>query len=314
VSGNRVISDNSTVLTVTRDASSSQVCNVTGVTQGTSSGFSSGGGNATASTGRVVFTVSGTSTPGQCLMFITTNNTSISGSNATLTTQIVGAPNKLGIISNDSPHAVAAPATCVVTGTNTDQSCTRVVVGVQDVNGALITTDNGQTITATLDSGSCASAGGGNVVLAQSTTTSSGKATFAFRSAGAYAGCTITFSRTNVSSVNTIAVWTSGGADHLACTFFPTPIPPNGAAQSTGTVSVRDSLSNVVSTGTYSVNFNRTAGTQTTLLTANPQTTSGGFANFAVRAGTTTGTDTYAPSLSSGTLPGANTSCAVQVQ
>ena len=313
-SGNRVISDNSTVLTVTRDAGSTNICTITGVTQGSSTGFSSGGGNATAVSGRVAFTVAGTSTPGTCLMFITTNNSSISGSNATLTTAIVGAPNKLGIISNDSPHNAATGGTCPVSGTATNPSCTRIVVGVQDVNGALNTSDNGRTITATPDSGTCTASGGGNVTLANSTTTSAGKATFAFTSGGAYSGCTITFSNASVTSVNTIAVWTAAGADHLACVFFPTPIPPNGAAQSTGTVSVRDSLGNVITTGTFSVNLNRTLGTSTTQLTSSPQTTSGGFANFVVRAGTTTGTDTYLPSLSSGSLPGTNTGCSIQVQ
>ena len=79
-------------------------------------------------------------------------------------------------------------------------------------------------------------------------------------------------------------------------------------------MSVRDAFGNVITTGTYSVNFTRTAGTSTSLQTASPQTTSGGYANFTVKAGTTVGTDTYLPSLSSGTLPGANTSCQIQVQ
>jgi hypothetical protein len=312
VSGNLVISDNSTVLTVTRDAGSTNVCNITGVTRGSATGFSAGGGNATASGGRVLFTVAGTSQPGQCLMFVTTNNSSIAGSNASLTTAIVGAPNKLGIISNDSPHNAASGGTCPVSGTATNPSCTRIVVGVQDVNGALNTSDNGRTITATPDTGTCTGSGGGSVILNTSTTTASGKATFAFISGGAYAGCTITFSFTGLTSVNTTAVWTAAGADHLACTFFPNPIIKDGSSQSTATVSVRDVFNNVITTGTYSVTFTRTAGANTTLLTSSPQTTSGGYANFVVKSGTTAGTDTYIPALSSGTLPGANTSCQIQ--
>src|SRR5205814_4291615 len=100
--------------------------------QGSSVSFAGGSGTATAMSGRVQFTVAGTSTPGSCLMITTTNNTSITGSQATLTTQIVGAPNKLGISSNDSPHSASNTGSCVVGGTkNTDVSCTTIVVGVQ---------------------------------------------------------------------------------------------------------------------------------------------------------------------------------------
>ena len=312
--GNRVISDNSDILTITRDAGSTNVCTVTGVTQGTATGFSAGGGQATAVNGRVAFTVQGTSTPGQCLIITTTNNSSIAGSSATLTTQIVGAANKLGIISNNSPHPASNTGSCATSGTSTDASCTTIVVGVLDVNGALITSDNGRSLNVTIDSGTCAGAGGGNVTLRASTTTSGGKATFAFSSAGAYSGCTITFSGTNVSSVNATAVWTPAGADHLACTFFPSPIPPNNTSISNGQVTVRDVFGNIVTTGTYSVSFTRISGTATTLQTASPQNTSGGYANFTVKAGSTIGTDTYGPALNSGSLPGSNTTCQIVVQ
>jgi hypothetical protein len=312
--GNRVISDNSTVLSITRDAGSTNVCTVTGITQGTSTGFSAGGGNATAVSGRVAFTVQGTSQPGQCLVITTTNNSSIAGSSASLTTQIVGAANKVGIISNDSPHSAAAAGTCPTSGTATNASCTTILVGLQDVYGSLITSSSGAVITATPDSGTCAGSGGGNVTLANSTTTAAGKATFTFVSAGAYTGCTITFSATNVSSVNTTAVWTAGGADHLTCSFFPTPLPPNSTSTSTAQVLVRDGLGNTVTAGTYSVSFTRTLGTQTTQLTPSPQSTSNGVVNFQVRAGGTVGTDTYGPALASGSLPGTNTTCTITIQ
>jgi hypothetical protein len=314
--GNRVTSDTSTQLTVTRDAGSTNVCNVTAVTQGTGTGFSNGGGQATAVAGRIAFTVTSTSTPGQCLMIITTNNSSIAGTSATLTTQIVGAPNKLAVISNNSPHNAANPSglTCQTTGGSTDQSCTTIVVGVQDVNGALVTNDNGQTITATLDSSTCSGAGGGAVANRGSTLTSSGKATFVFSSQGAYANCTITFSRASVSSVSTTAVWSPGGADHLACVFAPTPIPPDNNAQSFATVSVRDSLGNALGTGTYSVSFSRVSGSATVMLTSSPQQMTGGYAVFAVRSQTTVGSDTYGPAMAQGSLPGSNTTCIVAVQ
>jgi hypothetical protein len=152
------------------------------------------------------------------------------------------------------------------------------------------------------------------VTLAGSTLTQAGKATFTFTSQGAYAGCTITFSSSNVSSVNATAVWTAGGADHMTCSFFPNPLPPNNTSTSTGQVVVRDVLGNTVTAGTYSVNFTRQSGSATTQLTSSPQNSSNGVVNFQVRANSTVGTDTYGPSLASGTLPGTNTTCTITIQ
>jgi len=312
--GNRVVSDNGTVLTVTRDAGSTNICNITAVTQGSAFSFSAGGGNATAQQGRVAFTFTATSQPGQCLVYVTTNNSSIAGTNVTLNTQIVGAPNKIAVLTNDSPHPAANSASCVPGGPNSDQSCTTIVVAVEDVNGAIVTSDNGRTITPTPDSASCTGAGGGNVTSRNTPITSAGKATFVFSSRGAYSNCTITFSSTSVSSVNTSAVWTPGGADHLACTFSPNPLPPDGTAQSAGVVSVRDAFGNTITSGSYSVNFLRTSGSATVQLTPNPQTMNGGFAVFSVRSTTSAGSDTYGPALASGSLPGASTSCSISVQ
>lgn len=314
---NRVISDNSTVITITRDAGSANICTVAGITAGTAGAFSQGGGNATAASGRVAFTIQATSAPGTCLIFVTTNNGSIAGTSASLMTQIVGAANKLGVVSSDTPkNASSAGGTCTPTGTNTDVSCTKFVVSVQDVNGNIVTSDNGRTITATLGS-DCTGAGGGPVTLRGSTTTSAGKATLVFSSAGAYPSCTITFGSSGIASVNATAVWNAGGADHFACAFSPNPIVADGASQSAGTVSVRDQNNNVVTTGTYSVLFSKLAGNANTVLlntTPNPQNTSGGYATFWVRSSTTVGTDTYGPSPSGFTFPGTNTSCSLQVQ
>jgi len=312
--GNRVVSDNGTVLTLTRDAGSTNVCNITGVTQGTAPSFSGGGGSATAVQGRVAFTFNATSQPGQCLVYVTTNNGSIAGTSVTLTTQIVGAANKIAVLSNDSPHAAANSGTCAPGGPNADQSCTTIVVAVQDVNGNIVTSDNGRTITPIPDAATCTGAGGGNVTARNSPTTSAGKATFVFSSRGAYPNCTITFSSSGVTSVNVVAGWTAGGADHLACAFSPTPLPPDGNAQSAGLVTVRDAFGNQVSSGTYSVNFNRISGSVTVQQTPNPQSMNGGSVVFLVRSTTSTGSDTYGPALNSGTLPSAGTTCVITVQ
>lgn len=314
VNGNRNTSDNTTVITVSKDSGAS-VCNVVGVTTGTSSSFGNSQGTATAVQGRVDFTVQATTVPGTCTFTTTTNNSSVAGSSASLQTQITGVANKLTVSSNDSPHPAApAGSTCTTAGTgDTNASCTHIVVGVRDANGSLITSDSGRTISATFDTNSCTGAGGGNPIVRASTTTSGGLATFAIASAGAYTGCNITFSASGIQGVNATAVWTAGGVDHLACSFSPTPIVSDGASTSSGAVRVSDINGNTVTSGSFSVNFSRTSGSATTQLTASPQSTSAGIAYFVVKSQTgISGTDTYTPAIASGTAITA-TSCSVQV-
>ena len=316
--GNRNTGDNSTTLTVTRD-SGSGVCNMTAVTQGTGASVGPGSTTVTVVQGRAAITVQSTSTPGSCTFTASTNNSTISGGSGTLTTQIVGVANRITVTSNDTPKPASGSGSCTVAGsqagTNSNVSCTTVVVAVRDANGALVTSDNGRAITASFDSGTCTGATPGNASLSDSTTTSSGSATLVFKSAGAYANCRITFTSGSLSGTSTTATWTPAAADHLTCSFSPTPIPPDNASVSVGTVAVRDAAGNVVTTGSYSVSFSRTAGATTSLTTSSPQTTAGGYAYFTVKAGSTTGTDTYTPTIASGTtLPGTNTGCSVSVQ
>ena len=297
--GNRNIADNSTVITVTRDSGSANNCTITGSTQGTGATFSAGSGSATAVSGRVRFTFTATSTPGNCLEQTTTSSSSISGSSATLTTQLVGAANKLAVSSNDSPHQ-ASSGTCPSAA-----SCTTVTILVQDVNGNRVTSSSAA-ITATTDSGSCSSSATGGPVTPSSQTVSAsgGIATFTFSSAGAYSGCTITYTSTNLTSTTSTEVWTAGSADHLTCSFSPARIVDDGASTSTATVRVKDTLGNTVTSGSYSVTFSRTGGSATTLLTSNPQTTSGGSTTFTVQSKLgTTGTDTYRGDQTSGNTP-----------
>jgi hypothetical protein len=309
INGNRVLTDNVTQVTITRDPSSSFVCGVGNTTTGTAIG--------TAVAGRITFTIYATTTPGQCLWTITPNNSSIAGTSAALTTQIVGPPNRLSVLTNDQPHQASSSGACTITASsNTDLSCTLITVGVQDGNGNLITdpAGNGRTINATFDPGSCSGNGGGTPNVAQSTTTTAGKATFAIRSGGAYSACVITFSSTSVASANTTVQWTAGGADHLGCSFTPPTITADGASQSSGIVSVQDVAGNPVSSGAYGVRFDHSSGNSTVLITSSTQTTSNGFATFVVRSTTTVGSDLYTPSLTSGSLPHAATSCTIGVQ
>ena len=317
--GNTVISDMTDVITATRDASGSNVCKFTAVPTGSSSSVSDGSATATVVSGQVQFTLTAQTTPGTCPIAVTTNNSAVAGTSTTLTTQLTGAPNKLLINSNDSPHpaADATGVTCskatFAAGTSTNPSCTIVRVTVNDVNGNRVTGATGAnaiTITATLDSNTCTGAGGGDVVSVNPTdATSSGRSTFAFTSRGAYSACSVTFSAlagtppSALTSVTTTMTWTAGGADHLTCSFSPQAIINDGSSTSNGTVKVRDTLGNTVSTGSYSVTFTRTGGTSTTLLTSNPQTTANGAAAFTVKSTTTAGTDTYRGDITSGSSP-----------
>lgn len=299
---NRVTTDSSTVIDVSVTSGAS-ICTVAGVFTGTSGAAGGGSGTATAVQGRVEFTVRSTNTPGDCVITATPRTTSIAGSSATLTTKFQGAPTQLSVTANDSPHAAGSA------------SLTKVTVALRDALGTIVTSST-TPITATLDTSTCMGAGGGNVVLSSSGATTGGRAEFRFTSNGAYSGCSVTFTATGVSSTTTTMVFTAGAADHLGCVFSPSQIVKDGSSISVGLVKLRDQANNDVTTGSYQVNFSRTSGDGvTTLVTTNPQTMSNGVASFTVRSTTTVGTDTYTPSLSSGTLPNvvANTGCQVEV-
>jgi hypothetical protein len=304
--GSRDVNDSSTVISVSRD-SGANICTLSG-----------GGGSATGTVvqGRATFTVVSSTTPGTCLWSATTNSSVITGSSATLTTQIVGAANRIGIVSNDSPHPAAAPGgSCAATGTNTNPSCTKVVVEVRDFNGVRLTGSTA-TLTATLETSSCTGAGGGSAsAVGPTATAAAGRATFLFTSRGAYVACNITFSGSGLSGTNTTVAWTPQAADHLACVFTPASIFNDNTATSTADVAARDPLGNVVTGTNYSVTFSRQSGSSTVLVTASPQTMFGGHAYFTVRSTTTNGSDLYVPQIApgGGALPNAPVSCSVLV-
>lgn len=305
-SGNRDVNDSTTVISVSRD-SGANICALAG-----------GGGSATgpAVSGRATFSVVSTTTPGSCLWSATTNSTAITGSSATLTTQIVGAANRLGVTSNDSPHPAAAPGgSCGATGTNTDLSCTRVVVEVRDFNGVRLTGSTA-TLTATLETSTCTGAGGGNAASVNPTATATaGRATFMFTSRGAYSACNITFSASGLAGTNTTVAWTPQAADHLACLFTPQSIFNDNTATATADAAARDAFGNVVTGTNYSVTFTKQSGSSTVLVTASPQSMLAGHAYFTVRSTTNSGSDLYLPQIApgSGTLPNAPVSCFVTV-
>lgn len=281
--GNTVTGDNSTQITISR-SSGATVCNVAG---------SGSAGPTTVTAGIANFTITSTTTPGTCSFDATTNNTTIAGSSASLTTLVVGAPNKLAATTSGSPALAGDTA-----------NAPTVVVTLQDANGNRITGPAGQGVpimvtytTSTTTGSGCPSVltpVNGTVVNTGATTISAGRATFTFNSTAATSGCTLTFSDgTGVSSTTATVAFTPGSATGLSCTFSPTVIAADGAAQSTATVSIVDSNGNPTNTGTYSVSFSRQSGTSTTLLTSSPQNSSNGVATFTVRSTTTAGTDVY---------------------
>jgi hypothetical protein len=311
-SGIRVLGDNLTQIGVTISNGVGS-CRLVAVTAGGNPSVATTFASAVVVQGRVAFLVQAGSTPAVCAFSITTNNSSIAGTNASIETRIVGAANKLAILSNDSPHPASNTGACDLSSSPSDPSCTRIVVGVQDANGVLLTGDNGRVIALAFAPGTCTGAGG-DVQQRGFTSTIAGKATFAFSSAGAYTSCTVNFSATNLVGVGATMTWTPAIADHLTCTFVPDTMVSGTFPTVTGTVYVRDALGNVVPTGTYSVALVRTSGNTTTLATGGSQYTTAGSAQFTLfRQGTNTGVDVYAPALGSGTLPqqSPNTSCTI---
>ena len=317
-SGHRDLSDDVTRISIDGATGSNNICVFTGAsTAGTGLSISAQSAAATAVDGRVELIVRSTTTPGSCTMSITTNAQAISGTSATLSTQIVGAANQLAVISSESPKRASVPGgTCTVTGPNSDPSCIRVVVEVRDFNGARLTSDSGRTVVASFDQNSCATASGGAANQAGSTLTSAGRATFAFRSQGVYSGCIVTFSSTGLAGTSATLTWTGGAADHLMCTLLPSPIAADGASTANGQVTVRDASNNILAGYNYSVIFSRTSGLSTVLVGSNQQTMVNGVANFTVRSTQTVGSDTYIPSIAPGgpVLPHAAVSCTVEVR
>jgi invasin-like protein len=336
--GNRVTSDNSTQITATL-TSGAGVC-------------SSPSAALTASSGRVNFYITATTTPGTCTFTITTNNTSIAGGTANLTTVIVGAPNKLSASVSQSPATVGCDPSATLF------SCPFATVTLQDANGNRETGTAGQAvpvtaswvlssnagtgcpsamtlwngITGTQITTSSSVSGGVTTVTGAANTgtgaTTAGRITFSFGSTASTTGCTITFSDgTNVSSTSGVVAFNAGASSGVSCSFSPNPIANDGSAQSTGTVRIVDSFGNATGVGSFSVSFSKTGstasgGAATTLLTSSPQTSSNGTASFTVKSAAPTtgstaptlGTDTYTASATvTGTTASTNT-CTITTQ
>lgn len=299
--GNRAVNDNFTQVIVTRLPTSLGICSIGGV----------GSVAGSVALGRVVFLVNATSQPGKCVFSVSTDNTAIQGTQATLTTQLVGAASKLAVTASDSPKPAGSTAGITLT------------VDVQDAQGRRVTSSSAP-ITIQLDTASCAGNVAGNVYVPGGSVVSAlqGRALFQLNSFGAYPGCVVTLNSTGLQGTNTTVRFDPAGADHLSCAFTPTAVLADGIMTSQAQVSVRDARGNLVTAGgPYTVTFSRATGVATQLLTTPTLTTTNGVATFTVRAATPGqyGIDSYngvIPVGSQPTLPTPTTlsSCSISVQ
>ena len=208
-------------VTIIRTPASALYCRITAVPGGQSTTLASDGSMASAVGLNTRFTVTSTTFPGQCDIQVN-NDSGVPAAVATLTTKVIGPPTKLGVASGGgSSHPAATSGTCTVSGvafnSNTNASCTVVLVDVQDVVGNRVTSDTSRVVTATLDPATCSGSARGSVMVAggdvasstaSSTTVVRGRATFVLSSTGPYPGCRITFTAAPLNPTSTTEAWT----------------------------------------------------------------------------------------------------------
>jgi hypothetical protein len=267
------------------------VCAVDSIVTGTAGTTATSAAAAVTVDGRVEVAIRSTTLAGTCAFSATPRTVSIGASTATLTTRVVGQPVQLGIVANDSPHQAGSG------------SLTLVTVAIQDALGTQVGRST-LPITATLDATTCTGAGGGNVMASSPGSTARGQAVFQFTSNGAYGACIARFATADARPTQTSMVFAPGGADHLGCAFTPSTIAADGSSNASALVTVQDALNNIVTAGSYSVSFVRTAGDGVTVvMTRGMPVMVDGVVAVLVRSATITpGADIYTPSVVNGTL------------
>jgi len=208
-------------VTVIRTPASALYCRITDAPGGQQTMVANDGSSASAVGFVTQFTVTSTTFPGRCDIQVN-NDSGVPAAVATLTTKVIGPPTKLGVASGgSSTHPAATAGTCTVSGvafsSNTNPSCTVVLVDVQDIAGNRVTSDSSRVVTATLDPATCSGSMRGDVLISggdtASTTSSSatvvrGRATFVLSSTSPYPGCRITFTAAPLSPTSTTETWT----------------------------------------------------------------------------------------------------------
>lgn len=229
-----------------------------------------------------------TGVPGTCT--VTVSSGTLTPGTATITTSTSGPAAKLAITSNTC-STVAINTACAVT------------VQVQDAAGnpvfanTPITLNLYQTGTTTACSATVTSTvpvgGAGNPATASTGTGSTVKFNV---TDGTAQSCDVVASSLGLTSASSTATFTGfGTATNLTLRPVSQTIPSNGVATATLTACVRDASGNTVTSASDSISLLKTAGNNgTTIISANPTTTSSGCATFTVQStGTPGGTDTY---------------------
>ena len=298
-SGATATAPSATIVTFSVDNAS--ICSVSPTTSTIGAGSSS-----------TTTTLTTTGAPGSCT--VTASVPGLQSGSAAASVTASGPASKLAITGNtcsSTPTSSSTPgSTCDLTVQVQDAAGNQVFgptpisLTMTQPNSATLC---GATVTTTTPAG-----GSGNPATAS---TSASGTTVKFTIADAVAeACTATATSTGLTPATaTISFTGSGTPTHLVATASPNPIPANGSSQSTITVCVKDAANNTVTSVTDSIDLafsSSTGGSShgTTLLTASPQSTSGGCATFIVRSTTTMATDTYNATDLSRTLPTASVS------
>ena len=264
--------------TVTWSVDNASVCSVS-----PTSGTIATGGSTTTTT----LTITGV--PGTCN--VTAAATGLTSGTATATVTASGPAAKLAFTANTC-SSVAINTACYVT------------VQVQDAAGNPVFANNAITLTgyktgtttvcSETVSTTVPAGGTGNPATASTGTGSTVKFNLADAAAQT---CDLTATSGALTSATTTGTFTGFGAAATLSSssgFVPNPIPANGASSSSITYCVRDAAGNIVTTNTGdSISLLKDSGTFTTVISANPTTTSSGCATFTVQSTLTAGTDVY---------------------
>jgi hypothetical protein len=265
--------------------------------------FADGGSAAQAplSDGHADFVITAGTTAGQC-RFTASADGAVSGQLA-LITRVAGTPSRLTVSGNESPREVGS---AIIIG-----------VDIDDVHVNLVADDPGTVVSVVLDPPTCTGAEGGPVTADASVVAAvGGRAWFTIRSLGAYGSCAVRFDAAGISGALTAVQFDRGRADHLSCSFQSRTV--GTGAITTAAVDLRDVYGNVArldEPGAFTIDFNRTGGVSTVLVTDGERSTISGAAFFSLE-GLSPGIDQYTASLaaiSPRTLHVAATSCSVEV-
>lgn len=272
--GGRVFTDDVTQVTVTRASTDGAVCSI------------DGGGEATRTVarGRAEFTATAAGDPGVCHVAISVGG-GASGTDTVLETRTGGSATRLTVSGSSSPQIVGAGAPIIV------------AVDIDDVNVALVPSDQTTVVHLALDPASCTGAPGADVYVPSGVDVPAvdGRVWFILRSNGAYPDCHATVTAPALIGSSLVAAFASGPAATVTCAFTPPVVDADGLSMATASAEVRDVFGNAV-TGIdpSAVRFVRLSGAATAPLGDATQPLGSSAAFLTVQAATAVGVDVYA--------------------